>query len=242
VRARVAEQSLLLGTILQIAVTLDIVLQTTQDTPTQIAELCQLVEEKNLEPHHPVAAFFRGWLLVSEGKVEDGLKQMRCAIDAQPRGGTRVGIVGLLALLAQTGLETGHPQTGLDAVNEAFSWIQMGMGHMFESALHRLRGALLLQTCDAMPCDDPARSHLLAQAETSFRTAIEVAGAQSARWWELRAEMCLAGLWQRQGRTVEARRLLGEIYAWFTEGFELPDLRDARALLAQLDGQLALTR
>jgi hypothetical protein len=41
-------------------------------------------------------------------------------------------------------------------------------------------------------------------------------------------------LWQEQGKIAEARQMLAEIYDWFTEGFETPDLIDAAALLEQL--------
>jgi predicted ATPase len=46
--------------------------------------------------------------------------------------------------------------------------------------------------------------------------------------------MSLARLWQGEGRGDEARRLLAPIYAWFTEGFDTQDLREAGALLEAL--------
>jgi predicted ATPase len=52
--------------------------------------------------------------------------------------------------------------------------------------------------------------------------------------WELRATVSLARLWQKQGRVDEARQMLAEIYGWFTEGFDTPDLQEARALLEEL--------
>jgi predicted ATPase len=51
---------------------------------------------------------------------------------------------------------------------------------------------------------------------------------------ELRAATSLARLWQRQGKRDEARDLLAPLYAWFTEGFDTKDLRDAKALLEEL--------
>ena len=70
----------------------------------------------------------------------------------------------------------------------------------------------------------------------SFQTAIEVARGQSARSWELRAVTSLCRLWQREGKGIQARAMLGEIYGWFTEGFETPDLIDAGKLLEELSG------
>jgi predicted ATPase len=65
--------------------------------------------------------------------------------------------------------------------------------------------------------------------------AIEVARAQSARRFELRAAMSLARLWLEQGRQAEARDLLSPVYDWFTEGLGSVDLQEARAILAELD-------
>ena len=48
---------------------------------------------------------------------------------------------------------------------------------------------------------------------------------------ELRTTMSLARMLDQTGRSREARAILADIYNWFTEGFDLPDLREARALL-----------
>jgi predicted ATPase len=61
-----------------------------------------------------------------------------------------------------------------------------------------------------------------------------VACGQQAKSFELRAAMSLSHVWQKQGKTVEAHELLGEIYGWFTEGFDTADLKDANALLEEL--------
>ena len=73
-----------------------------------------------------------------------------------------------------------------------------------------------------------------AEAEACFRRALEVARGQGARMWELRAAADLARLLAAKGERAQARDLLAPIYGWFTEGFEAPDLRDARALLDAL--------
>ena len=74
-----------------------------------------------------------------------------------------------------------------------------------------------------------------AKAEQCFRTAIEIARRQSARSEELRATTSLARLLAKQGRRDEARTMLAEIYGWFTEGFDTADLKDAKALLDELN-------
>jgi predicted ATPase len=63
---------------------------------------------------------------------------------------------------------------------------------------------------------------------------LEVAGRQQAKTLELRAAMSLSRLWQRQGKQREARERLGEIFGWFTEGFDTADLKEAKALLREL--------
>ena len=61
-----------------------------------------------------------------------------------------------------------------------------------------------------------------------------MARRQEARSWELRAAVSLARLWQGQGKVDEARELLAGIYGWFSEGFDTPDLKEARVLLEAL--------
>ena len=74
-----------------------------------------------------------------------------------------------------------------------------------------------------------------AEAETDFRAAILLAQTMSAKAWELRATTSLARLLASQGRREEARAMLADIYNWFTEGFDTADLKDAKALLEELE-------
>ena len=73
------------------------------------------------------------------------------------------------------------------------------------------------------------------EAEACFNLALDIARKQSARSLELRAAMSLARLWQEQRKLQEARDLLAPIYDWFTEGFDTADLKDAKALLDELN-------
>jgi predicted ATPase len=68
----------------------------------------------------------------------------------------------------------------------------------------------------------------------SFRKALDVARGQRAKFWELRAATSLSRLWQQQGRRKEAVELLAPVYDWFTEGFDIRDLKEAKALLDEL--------
>jgi predicted ATPase len=70
--------------------------------------------------------------------------------------------------------------------------------------------------------------------ERHYRQAIAVAERQSAKLLQLKASVSLARLWRDQGKRAEARDLLDPIYNWFTEGFDAPDLKDAKELLEEL--------
>ena len=71
-------------------------------------------------------------------------------------------------------------------------------------------------------------------AEADFREAIALAKKMQGKAWELRATMSLARLLAKKGRRGEARTMLGDIYGWFSEGFDTADLKDAKALLDEL--------
>jgi predicted ATPase len=88
----------------------------------------------------------------------------------------------------------------------------------------RVKGEVLLMR-DSSATDD---------AEACFRSALHRARIQEAKWWELRSSVSLARLLHDTNRRDEARVVLGEIYNWFTEGFDLPDLKEAKALLDEL--------
>jgi predicted ATPase len=73
------------------------------------------------------------------------------------------------------------------------------------------------------------------ESEIAFRQALQLARQQQAKSWELRAATSLARLWAEQDRRVEGRELVAPLYGWFTEGFDTADLKEAKALLAELE-------
>jgi predicted ATPase len=93
--------------------------------------------------------------------------------------------------------------------------------HFYEAELQRLKGVFLLQLSSANR----------GEAEACFQHAMTIAQNQHAKAWELRTATSLACLWQQQGKNQEARNLLAPVYTWFTEGFDTPDLQEAKALL-----------
>jgi len=134
----------------------------------------------------------------------------------------RLYLSGTLGHLAQAQGMAGHPEEGLTTLAEALTLVEETDERHWEAELHRIRGELLrMQGAEA-------------EAEASFQRAIEVARRQQAKSWELRATVSLCRLWREQGRIDEARQMLAGIVCWFTEGFDTPDLREARDLLEQL--------
>ena len=122
----------------------------------------------------------------------------------------------------------------------------------YEAELHRLRGELLLlqeagegrpspaESAAARPHDP--NSSGLAEAEACFRRALDVARRQGAKSLELRAALSLARLMRDRGEPAEGRRLLTATFGGFTEGWDTPDLLDARAFLEELTSAVTLTR
>jgi predicted ATPase len=109
--------------------------------------------------------------------------------------------------------------------------------------LNRLEGELLLMEAIGRHVSPAAtdaevvvedRPTMVMEVERRFNEAIRIARKQRAKFWELRAGMSLARLYQKQGRKEEARRILEGAYGWFTEGFDTADLKEAKAMLDQL--------
>ena len=95
---------------------------------------------------------------------------------------------------------------------------------LWEAEVNRVAGDIALNSSEP-----DAR-----KAEAYFERALTVARSQRAKSWELRAAMSMARLWRAQGKGAEARDLLVPVYGWFTEGFDTPDLKEAKGLLDEL--------
>jgi class 3 adenylate cyclase/predicted ATPase len=170
------------------------------------------------------AIVLRGWALVEQGQCEEGIAQLGEGLVAYRATGAELECSHWLALLAEAYRDTGQPEEGLRLIAEALDHVaQTGIVY-YEAELHRLDAELRLRL-------DPPDEQ---RAEAGFRRALETAGRQQAKSWELRAATSLAGLWGKQGRQTEARELLAPVYGWFTEGFDTADLIKAKALLDEL--------
>ncbi|HSO74949.1 MAG TPA: hypothetical protein VLU47_08925, partial [Blastocatellia bacterium] len=167
----------------------------------------------------------RGWALIGQGEIEDGITIARQGINEWRASGTLLATSWCLGILAQGERRAGRIEESLALLTEALDFASTAGEHFYEAELLRLRGALLLES-------DDGRSTL--EAEQCFHQAIALARQQRAKSFELRAVMSLARLLQQRGEEAEAQQMLAEIYGWFTEGFETTDLKDAKALLDEL--------
>lgn len=151
---------------------------------------------------------------------EERVAELREAIAAYRATGTRLQSTYHLTLLAEVLCACGRHADGLAMLREAANLVDDSDERFVEAEVHRVIGDLLRAG------NGPA--------ESSYLKALEVARAQGARSFELRAANSLAHLWAGQGRCDEARDLLAPIHGWFTEGFDTADLREARELLNAL--------
>jgi predicted ATPase len=183
----------------------------------------------------------RGWALGQQGRWAEGAAQIRAGINALLSTRVELRRPFYLALLAETLWAGGQIEDGLAVIAEALEVVEATGERVYEAELHRLRGELLLRQAAAEgrpslaaaaapppPHPDPSGS---VEAEACFRRALDVARRQGAKSLELRAALSLARLLRGRGQPAEGRRLLAETFAWFTEGWDTPDLQDARAFL-----------
>jgi len=165
----------------------------------------------------------RGMVLASRGH-EEGIMLIEECVASGRKTGLKMVRPRLLCSLAEACIAFNQLDKASEALDEASSIAESDGNRYWEAETHRLRGELLLRK---------SASNRVA-AETCFERATEVAQQQGARWWELRAVTSHARMLSDTGRREEARKQLAEIYNWFTEGFDLPDLKDAKALLDEL--------
>ncbi len=195
--------------------------------PGEAQENCEtairLTTEEGFVLFNAFALFARGHLLTLAGRVEEGIEEMQRASHRFAAMGTKGWSTRNSALLAGAFGRADRYEEGLGTIAEALQYAQSSGERYYEAELRRLEGELLMK-----------RSGADAEAEACFCQAIDVSRRQQARLCELRATTSLGRLWEKQGRQKQARRQLAEIYGWFTEGFDTPDLKEAKALLDEL--------
>ena len=163
----------------------------------------------------------RGGAMAALGCHEEGIAQIEQGLVAFRPTGAKYMRPPYLCLLAEACCTAGRADQGLNALKEAFAAVnEHGSPEMYQ-----LKGELLLR-------QDASNA---AEAEDCFRRTIEIARNLSLKCWELRATTSLARLLATHGRRDEARKMLAEVYRWFSEGFDTLTLKEAKGLLDQLN-------
>jgi len=163
-----------------------------------------------------------GWARAQLGRAGEGVELIRHGLTGLAEAGFRASITEPLTLLAEAQALDGKIDDALVTIEEA---LQANPAELvFRPNSLTCRGELRLKV---------GQPEL---AETDFREAIALAQKMQAKAWELRATMSLARLLASQGHRDDARAMLAEVYNWFTEGFDTADLKDAKALLEELNG------
>ena len=171
------------------------------------------------------ANLLNGWALSGTGRAAEGVALALSdfdAVGAAGQEGFRSYYTGIIADMCRA---AGRVDEGLAMIATALDLAATQDSKWALAELNRIKGELML-----------AQGQPAAAVEACFETAMAVAREQGARLWELRGAVSLARLRQSQGRLAEGRAALAPILDWFTEGFDTPDLQDAKALLQTLSG------
>ncbi|HEX4945853.1 MAG TPA: protein kinase [Blastocatellia bacterium] len=198
-----------------------------QDKPAILAMVEQTValsQEQGFALYELHSTIWQAWGCAQPGQEEAAITLMQQSLASLREKGANIWLPYFQALLAKLSGDAGQAEKGLRLLAAAVAEVQQTGQQQYQAELYRLQGELLLLL--------PAPRQIEAMA--CFHQAIEVARSQQAKSLELRATTSLARLWQRQGKSAEAQQMLTEIYGWFTEGFDTADLRDAKALLEEL--------
>jgi class 3 adenylate cyclase/predicted ATPase/DNA polymerase III delta prime subunit len=185
-------------------------------------QLIAISTEQSFAYWRALGEVYGGWVRVKDGDVAEGLRLIRSGSTAYRATGALAWLPFHLGLLARACEIAGQVGEAVALLDDALQTVESTGERLLEAELHRHRGELLL------------RNRHREAAEEMYSKALSIAQEQEARLWELRAAVSLARLRRDQGRRAEARDLLAPIYSWFTEGFDAPDLKEAKALLDEL--------
>jgi len=190
----------------------------------QLDEVIALAGEKGALFWKIGGMLVKGCLFAVNGKASTAVPLITSGLGAWRQTGTSVWTPAYVLYLARAYAELGKFDDASHSIGEAMTAVQISKESWYEAEIHRLAGeiALCLPVPDAM------------KAGACFECALEIARAQRAKSWELRAAMSMARLWRDQGKRQQAYDLLAPVYGWFAEGFDTLDLKEAKALLEQL--------
>jgi predicted ATPase/class 3 adenylate cyclase len=189
------------------------------------AELAAYCAEKKVEQIRLLAMLLAACASAMRQPTESRINAIRRALIALRQSGGTTGNSIMLSNIAEALLLAGDLAGAEAALQDGFAFVEQSGEHYWLADLHRLSGQVALRL------QDPDR----ARAEACFIKAIEVARNQEARLLELRATTDLARLWRGTRANDDLRSLITPVLAMIEGGETAPDVRDARALLADLD-------
>ena len=166
-----------------------------------------------------------GWTSFESGEAIEGLTQMGDAVARTRQSARRFYFEYELLVFAEALLKAGELDRAQQVLQETLDRITTSGNRLFEAEAHRLWGM----------CIANRGGDRIAEAETLLLQALETSEQQGALSFKLRAATILARLWRDQNRQGDALDLLSQVYRRFTEGFDTPDLKDARTLLDDLE-------
>ncbi len=175
---------------------------------------------------HSYAAATLALARCMQGKLEEGLALLRNVRERQEFYGTLNLHSIFSGIEAEQCLLAGRLDEAASVLDRATAVTQAGET-LWDAELHRVRGDLALKRA-------PRSGEAQDRAEASYRRALETAQSMQAKALGLRAAMSFARLRLLQKRKAQAREILLPVYDWFTEGFDTPDLKDAKALLDEI--------
>ncbi|VIO76021.1 Adenylate cyclase 1 [Bradyrhizobium ivorense] len=190
----------------------------------QIDELVALADEKGASLWRALATVDKGYVFTLTGRPRDAVQMITSGIGVARSTGSTVFMQVDLSYLALAYAALDQFEESWDCLDKAFTASATTKAHWWEAETSRIAGEVGLMS----PVPDIAKS------EAYFDRALAISRAQQAKSWELRAAMSMARLWHEQGKRDEARQLLAPVYGWFTEGFDTPDLKQAKTLLEEL--------
>ena len=173
---------------------------------------------------HAFGLINQGYLWALTGSRSSGVSTLSSGIAAWRLTGANIWTPFFVSRLAHAYAELGDFQEASRCIEEAIEAVKTTKERWCEADICRIAGEIALTS--------PERDAV--KAEEYFERALLVARQQQAKSWELRASVSLARLWRSQDQVQQAHELLAPVYGWFTEGFDTPDLREAKALLEEL--------
>jgi predicted ATPase len=188
---------------------------------TLAGEAVAVADEHGYRQWRAIGRFITAWASADTASNTSSLRGLMQGLDEYTRMGLRALLSSFLCLAAHAHIRAGRKRAGMELLARAEAHVRDSEERWYEAELHRLRGTIVWSR-------EPRT------AEVHFRQAIDVARAQGAKLWELRATVDLATMWRQEGKKEAASHLLQPVLSSFADDVDAVDLQAARELYARL--------